>query len=95
MPGPVPVHSAVPALATPFLVAPERPTRRNIVIYNGAATDLYVSFFAGITLTNFTIKIPPAYWGTFARQSVYTGPIYGILYAADPGKFVQVTELVN
>lgn len=65
------------------------------MIYNGSSQDLYVSYVAGITTASFGAKIPPGFWATMPWGSVYTGIIYGLLASADPGTFVQVTELVN
>lgn len=95
MPGPVPVHNAVPAGDTQFTVAAANPSRRSIIIYNDSAVDLFVLYGTGITLASFTIKIPSGYWGVMSHHAVYTGIITGILSAADPGSFAQVTELVN
>ena len=94
MPGPTPVHNVVSPGTTQFLVAAAMPTRRSIVIYNNTDQDLYLSYFPGITLSNFTLMIPPGYWGIMERNAVYTGVIYGLSPSAVTGN-VQVTELVN
>ena len=95
MPGPVPIHTAVPAGDTQFIIAGSRPERRAIIIFNDSDEYLYLKYVTGISTDSFTIRVPPQWYGNMPWGNVYTGILYGMLAANEVGAFVQVTELVN
>jgi len=66
-----------------------------MTIYNDASVNLYVKYMSDVSLTSFTIRIPPEFWATMPWGEVYTGAMWGLWSAGDPGRFAQVTELVS
>lgn len=99
MPGPVPIHNAIPVSHTVAVqLCPSRPNRRSIVIYNDSTEDLYVKYDSGIDLgaaRSFMLRIPPNWLGRMPWGDVFEGAVWGLWEAASPAGFAQVTELVN
>lgn len=95
MPGPVPLHNAIPVSATAVELAPARESRRGMTIYNDSTQSLYVKYSVDVTTTSFAIKIPPDWYATMPWGEIYAGKMWGVWGGVDPGRFAQVTELVS
>lgn len=95
MPGPTPVHTAVPVSVTQVELLDARPGRRSVVIFNDSTQALYIKYVTGVTADSFTIKIPSDWYGTMPWGGVFEGKIYGVWAGADAGGFAQLTELIN
>lgn len=94
MPGSVPIHNVIARSDSEVELAPHRPSRRSVLIYNNSAVDLFVSYVAGVSSSEFLVKIPANWYGRMPWGEVYTGIIYGVWATAGAGD-AQVTELVH
>jgi len=82
----------VPAAATTTLLLAANPNRKAVIIFNDAATPLYVKFGDGVSGSDFSVKLQgQTYYEV--PQPVYNGDLTGVWDGTPPTGFARVTEI--